>query len=160
MEDFRIDIPLPDGSAFTRKVMPNGEARTRMQFQEGPATCVTTGPDWLPGNNPLPWQEAHFHHGLLETYVLVCGWVYLLWIDPNVKTRCMDEPGQTITFEPGVPHIVLPGPNSVILSSTYGDTFPNPDRGYKDWWPVKKSFSKQAKAEIAIAEGIVRTKFG
>ena len=71
----------------------------------------------------------------------------------------MEESGQTITFEPGVPHLVLPGPKSILFTVTYGDAVPNPDRGNNDWWPVERDFSKRVRAEKRIAEGIIRTKF-
>lgn len=160
MEKPRIDIPLPDGSVFTQKTMPGGEERRRIRFFAGPSASVTKELDWKPSNGPLPWHDAHFYAGLTKTYVLVSGWVYLLWADPNVKTRCMDEGGQTITFEPGVPHLVLPGPMSVIMTAKYGDPLFNPDHPNKnDWWPVGEDFDIRVKREKAIIDRMVRTKF-
>ena len=130
-----------------------------MRFSDGPTASITTQIDWIPDSETLPWQDAHYHQGLFETYTLVRGWVYLLWIDPNVKTRCMNQRGQTITFEPGIPHLVLPGPKSMILTTTYGDSVANPDRGNNDWWPVEENFSIRAVGEKIIAESIVRTMF-
>lgn len=160
MGDSRIDMTLPDGSVFTQKAMPNGEERRRVRFFGGPSISVTKELDWKPSRESLPWHDAHFYGGLTKTYILISGWVYFLWTDPNVKARCMDEGGQTITFEPGVPHLVLPGPLSEILTSKYGDPLFNPNHPKKnDWWPVEEDFNNLVKHEKAIAEGIVRTKF-
>ncbi len=139
--------------------MPNGEVRTRLRIIDGPTTTVTKGPDWLPGNEPLPWQDGHYHRGLWETYTLVSGWVYFVLIDQNVKTSCLEKLGQTLTFKPSVQHLVLPGPKSVMLTSTYGDEVRNPDRGNNDWWPVDDAFSKRAAEERGVVESIVQTMF-
>lgn len=153
----RTDELLKDGSAYTYKTMPNGEERRRIHFSDGPTASITTQINWVPDGEPLPWQAAHYHMGLFETYLLVSGWVYVVWIDQNVKTSCLKEPGQTLTFKPAIQHLVLPGPKSVILTSTYGDLVPNPDRGNNDWWPAEEDFSVRAVGERTIVESIVRT---
>ena len=156
----RTDITLPDESTYTRKVMPNGEERTRMRFATGPATVITRSPDWKPNDgNDLPWQEAHYHEGLTEVYILMRGWAQFIWLNPKAGVSRLEVPGTTLTFQPRIPHLVLLGPGAEISTLLFGLSVPNYERNNNDWWPVPKNFFDKIKVEKAVVEKVARASF-
>jgi hypothetical protein len=160
VEKPRIDKTLEDGSVYTRKTMPNGEERTRMRFAVGPATVITRSSDWKPKDGTeLPWQEAHYHAGLTEVYTLISGWAQFIWLNPNVGVSRLDTPGTTLTFQRGVPHLVLLGPGAEISTLLFGLSVPNHERGNNDWWPVAENFFTKIEGEKAVAEKVARATF-
>lgn len=156
----RTDITLPDGSTYTRKVMPNGEERTRIRFATGHATVITRSPDWKPkAGAELPWQEAHYHAGLTEVYTLISGWAQFIWLNPNVGVSRLDTPGTTLTFQRGVSHLVLLGPSAEISTLLFGLGVPNYERSNNDWWPAPEDFFAKIEGKKAVADKVTRASF-
>ena len=140
--------------------MPNGEERTRMRFANGSATVITRSPSWEPtDDDELPWQEAHYHAGMTEVYTLVRGWAQFIWLNPKVGVSRLDSPGTTLTFQPGVSHLVLLGPGAEISTLLFGLGVPNYERSNNDWWPAPERFSTVIKNEKAVAEKVARASF-
>lgn len=132
----RTDINLPGGGTFTVKPV-KGEVRRRMKVG-GVSVSITEASEWDLGGTP-PWQTPHFHKGKTETYTLVSGWMFIIWIDPNSivhLTRFLSQ-GDTLTLPPGLMHNVLLGPSAVISTAVYGESVGNPERKNNDWWPVE-----------------------
>lgn len=136
----RVDLSFCGGTV-TRKVMPNGETRTRMKLNDGPTTTITEIPRWK-WSECVPVQEGHFHRGLTEIYVVLKGW--MLYVGPVVPAGYeiqVVERHRMVTFTPGEPHLILLGPDAVIQTTTTGSRMCNLDRLGQDWWPVGKYYS-------------------
>lgn len=160
MDNTRIDITLPDGSEYTRKVMPNGEVRTRMRFSDGTITTITEAADWKPDDaSELPWQEAHCHLGLTEVYTLLGGWAQFISLKPNICVSRLEVPGTTVTFDPYISHVVLLGPKAKIHTLLFGEKVPNSEKNNSDWWPAEDDFFEVIKTEKAVAEHVARASF-
>lgn len=138
----RIDTAFPGGT-FTHKLMPNGEARSRIVFDDGLATIVTRMPEWMWEGGVLPWQECHCHKGLTETYTILQGWAIVVEHDrifderqsPMYRGLVMSSAdNEIVKIYPGESHIVLLGPGAVLQTVLTGMPIGNPDKGGQDWW--------------------------
>ena len=161
----RVDEELPDGTLYTKKVMENGEERTRIIFPGGMSISTTVADDWSPQLKVMPWQDPHFHGGyvaeggLTEVYTQVEGWSAYIWQGENgVLARViLDKAGETINFKPRVPHRVLLGPKAAISTQVFGVPVGNPDRKNNDWWPAQDDFMRKVTAINKQIEMWVRT---
>jgi mannose-6-phosphate isomerase-like protein (cupin superfamily) len=134
----RFDTSFP-GGLLTQKVMPNGETRTRLKFKTGLISTVTQMPEWK-WEDGIPWQEAHFHKGLTERYVVLSGWMaYVLEVVPAGYTPHQVRAGELITFGSGQEHLILLSPGAVVLTTLMGNPVGNPERENQDWWPAVRS---------------------
>ncbi len=152
----REDMNLFLGGRYNRKYMENGEIRTRLVLPDGTRMSHTEMGtyDMYAGN--LPWQEAHFHRGLIESYTLVTGWAHFIYGQPPLSTCHLIEPGQTIKFLPGVPHVVLLGPGAKIITNLFGAPVENSERNNEDWWPADNTFATPALLEqVRVEEDFV-----
>ncbi len=140
----RTDEELPDGSVYTNKVMSNGEIRTRMVFTNGVSVSQTKAENWSAGLGDMPWQDAHYHGGLIEVYTNIEGISVYVWQEEggSVLHSILEEPGETLVFKARVPHIVLLGPKARISTLLFGDPVGNSGRKNNDWWPVADDFIK------------------
>ncbi|MCA9359214.1 hypothetical protein KC926_03345 [Candidatus Kaiserbacteria bacterium] len=134
------DVPV----SIQVKKMENGERRTILVFEKGLSVIITEAVSWGSAED-YPWQDGHVHHGLTESYTLISGWAIFLQVQEggSLIKRTLDVPGETITFEPGVPHKVLLGPAAVISTHKFGQGVPNPDRKNNDWWPADDLFPQE-----------------
>lgn len=132
----RIDGTV-GGVDFTQKVMSNGEKRTRMRLPSGVVTTITEMSDYLLDVPTLPWQESHFHKGLIEDYLVLNGWILLaeFWYPCESPRYSIKTAGTHVRIGHGVAHNVLPGPGAVFQSTTSGIPVGNTDRKENDWWP-------------------------
>ncbi len=158
----RIDEEMPDGTIFTKKKMDNGEVRTRVKYKNGFSISGTESSYWSPGDNGYPWQDSHFHVGLIEVYTQIEGWSVYIFQDPIsnvIESRILKNSGDTIVFRPGVPHSVLLGPGAIISTQLFGEPVGNPDRKNNDWWPVSDEYTESAKTLFPLVETSVTKRF-
>jgi hypothetical protein len=129
-------------ATVTQKLMPNGEVRTRMKFPSGITMTMTEMPDWKwQEGEPAPVQEGHYHKGLTEVYYVLNGWMlYVGQVFPHINIHVVEQ-GETVTFHPCEPHIVLLGPEAIIQTTSHGLSEGNADKKGLDWWPVKSDYS-------------------
>ena len=125
----------------TQKVMPNGEVRTRMKLPDGLSTTITHMPNWK-WEDDIPWQEAHFHKGLTEDYLVLAGWVCIMVLSDNDVSyvRCLHHhyvPNAKahVRIDSGIPHCVLLGPDAVLSTVIRGVSIGNASKNGNDWWP-------------------------
>ncbi len=139
-----------------RKLMPNGEERISITIGDTKIS-ITRAPTWkLAEQVPLPWQEAHLHKGLTETYQLVSGWIGIIWFEGSVHQTILREPGEVRVFKPMVPHLVILGPAAEIITSSFGIPVPNPDKKGNDWWDVEAGFRINISREFDLVEHKIR----
>jgi|AntRauTorckE6833_2_1112554.scaffolds.fasta_scaffold14544_2 hypothetical protein len=106
----------------TAKEMPTGEVIVRVRHIVAnfytKRLSVTKAEDWSDADNP-PWQEAHYHELLSETYHVVTGWMLAVYRDDlgvyYEKLYTTEDSNTTITFPPGIVHNVLLGPNAEVI---------------------------------------------
>ncbi len=154
----RIEIPL-GFAVWKRKVMPNGEQRLSLTLTSGQKVSVTTMRQWNPAEE-MPWQEAHYHQGLEETYYILEGEAWFIWMEGElVMHRHLTEPHQPLVFQPSMPHLVILAPDAEILTIQTGAGVGNPERNNNDWFPASSEFHEQAKAEKAAIEFQLRCSY-
>lgn len=103
--------------------MPNGELRFRMMGPEGDGYVRTIA---VPGSG---WQRAHYHSGIVETYVVQAGWLVLATLRQGRVTLERVVEGQVVSTEPGVPHNVYLPAGSVVHTVKHGKS------DVRDWLP-------------------------
>lgn len=120
---------------ITQKEMPNGETRTRTKFLDGTTSSLTTMGDW-PCNESLPWQEAHYHVGLIEDYLVLEGWICIVACRLGERPIYMTyRAGTHSRIDPDIAHSVLLGPHTMLVTATHGSPVGNPEKKGNDWWP-------------------------
>ena len=142
--------------SVTRKQMQNGEVRERVTFTDGTVVSRTTAALWLLEDG-IPWQEAHYHVGLTESYVLVEGWAWFITCEGLCTKR--DElvrPGESITFVPTVPHVVVLGPGAKIITTQFGEPVLNTEKSNREWYPASEEILPLLKEEKNIVEYLIR----
>jgi mannose-6-phosphate isomerase-like protein (cupin superfamily) len=137
----RADVELPGGGRFTLKKMGNGEERRRIVSPAGTRLSETIASDWVKGDG-FPWQDAHYHKGRTEHYIVQSGWVTFLFQKEHdhffIGWETLNE-GASLVFPPQTPHIVLMGPRAVMTTVLTGTGIGNPERNGEDWWPFVPS---------------------
>jgi mannose-6-phosphate isomerase-like protein (cupin superfamily) len=145
--------------SVTRKKMHNGEVRERITFADGLVTSRTTAACWLVEDG-IPWQEAHYHMGLTEVYVLLTGWAWFITFDGEmIKRDELVKPGETITFKQNVPHVVVLGPGAQICTTQFGESVPNPNKNNKDWYPATEEVLLLLEQEQEIVGYLIRCSY-
>jgi hypothetical protein len=159
----REDREFGEGYVYTKKVMKNGEKRSRLKLPDGTSVSKTIAKKWSAATKNMPWQDAHFHGGrakqggLVEVYTQLSGWSVYVWKDRfTLYYQLSDQPGEEITFEPRVQHVVLLGPQAIIKTHRSGTPVGNPSRKGNDWWPATASFKQNAKGIIQDIEYTLR----
>lgn len=126
---------------LVQKVMENGEERTSLRSGDHSVTKTVAGSDG-------GWQNAHFHKGLSETYVVILGRMGTAFVCPRdgVPYTKLYYPGKGVdsvcTFGPNVRHNVFLFPGSMIYTVKHGEPIGNPEKKENDWWPAEKHFSE------------------
>lgn len=128
--------------AYTEKVMENGEVRYRFMSGGGLSFSKTIASDWVITDD-MPWQNPHRHgslcqvNGSVEVYTQVSGWLFYVFEEGlEMHFGFLDCQGETITFQPGVEHIVLLGPKAVISTQRFSSELYQKN----DWYPASEDF--------------------
>ena len=116
---------LEIGAKFKYKEMENGEQRYAVTLPTSEWVRTVTGP--VGG-----WQNAHYHRGLYEHYVVEAGWMAVAHFhdDAEDETRMRVWMLQTNQAH----NLYLPA-GAVINTFKIGTPVGNPDRKGNDWWP-------------------------
>ena len=122
------------------EVMPNGERRIRFRAPDDTAYIRTeAGADG-------GWQNAHFHKGVRETYIVQSGTMIFATIMPDGSYGIVVyKPGEVVSSEPGTAHNVFLPTGAVIHTVKHGVAVGNPDKGAADWWPADDGFDRWTK---------------
>lgn len=118
--------------------MPNGEYRFRMMANDGSGCIMTVA------GEQSEWQNAHYHRGVMETYVVQSGWMGFAERDGYDFNVSMYHKGQTITSNPLNEHNVYLPVGTVIYTVKHGIEIPNPEKG-ADWYPATEAFDTWSK---------------
>lgn len=135
------------------KEMPNGEQRFSVPFPNGEWILTVAGREG-------GWQNAHYHKGIHEHYVVHRGWIGLAFENGSEDGfgLCKFEVSDHTTFIPDEVHNFYLPPGAVISTVKSGKPVGNPDKNDNDWWPHhdldawSKRFDTEAKV-LAAAEG-------
>lgn len=123
--------------------MPTGEERWRLRPK---SPFLVTFASHLTLGASGGWQEAHFHTGLEERYLVLYGKVGFVKRsrDPgsqdSIEYGLMTPDDGPFSFAPSEEHniFVAPGAEFATFQLRAGQSIPNPDRKGEDWWPATK----------------------
>jgi hypothetical protein len=123
---------------FAAKEMPGGAMRYRLTLGTKATFHLTEG-----GRGG--WEEAHFHKGLYEHYVVMKGKIIVaiedaLADESRISLRPYHE-GEAVTVKPNCVHNVFLCPFSIIAVTKWGEPIGNPAKQGKDWWEADSRFS-------------------
>ena len=144
-----LEFSLPDGGeiiASPPQVMQNGELRARMTAGDGAWGFIYTQ-----ASDDSGWQNAHYHMGVRETYIVLSG--EMVFADQLGDERRVRKfgPGDVVTSEPTVPHNVWLSPGAKILTLKYGTAVGNPLKGGADWYDADPAFDEWTKSLVGDA---------
>ena len=128
--------PITTGS----QEMPNGEIRHRLMHEDGSGYIRTeAGPDGA-------WQNAHYHRGVRETYIVQKEWMAFatLMEDGSFEVHIY-FPGEVISSELDQHHNVYLPAYAVIHTVKHGEAVGNPDKNGADWYEARVDFDKWTK---------------
>lgn len=124
------------GIEFDGRKMPNGEYRFKLSSKFDGSSYIRTE---MTSDVPGAWQNAHFHKGIVETYVVQEGWIASAGQkNEEVKVKIYKS-GEVFTTEIGIAHNIFMSPGTTIHTIKHGkvgDDFGNPEKGGTDWWPA------------------------
>ncbi len=140
------------GVVVDGRIMDNGEKRFSLKV--GGVGYIWTEP---PDDKAPGWQNAHYHAGLRETYIVERGTIALAYnyrFDGRSDFRNLVEifnQGDMFTVEPLEQHNVYLFAGSAIHTVQHGTPVPNPAKtSGVDWYeahPVFDSWSKSLSEE-------------
>lgn len=96
------------GITTHHEAMSNGEFRFRLRADDGSAYVRTVASD------RGSWQQSHFHHAILETYIVQAGWAALVEYSEGGAIWHILNAGDVRTTVPYVPHNVYLPAKAVI----------------------------------------------
>ena len=146
MENERIITPEDAENEYgiTTKYseMPtNHEVRFRMNCSDGTAYIKTLTSKEMEG-----WQNAHYHKGLSETYIVGEGSIILAEVKNN-KIICQEyNRGEVFTIKPNVSHNIYMRKGSTIHTVKHGKAVTSKDS--VDWWCDSEECAKLNSIEI------------
>ncbi len=131
------------GFIFGGECMPNGELRVRCMHDSGVGYIWTQPPqDMQP-----TWQNAHYHKGVKETYIVQKGQMaFATRLSDGDCTVQLYGAGAVVTSQPGVEHNVYLFAGCAIHTVKHGVPLGNPDKGGADWYPSSESFDTWCKS--------------
>jgi mannose-6-phosphate isomerase-like protein (cupin superfamily) len=146
MPKLTVDELVSKGFAIGGEQMENGELRARLTIPGGSGYIWTEPPkDVKPA-----WQNAHFHKGVKETYVVERGRMAIAFMADDEDSPIGDEgiacwvrmfrAGDVVTTKPDEAHNVYLFPGSAIHTVKHGEPIGNPEKGGADWWPAPAEF--------------------
>ncbi len=132
------------GLTLSANQMENGELRFRMIAPDGSGYIRTVA------GQHGGWQNAHYHEGVMETYVVQSGWMGFVQVVSLDEVSMLAEilvlkVGQAITTKPQVAHNIYLPAGAVIHTVKYGTEVPNPLKG-ADGYPAHQSFHLWSKS--------------
>jgi hypothetical protein len=146
-----VSIFYPDLTncvSYTYKQMPNGECVRRIVIGDGDdhaRISHTKAPHWDKKKRPYPWQQAHYHEGLTEHYLVLAGWMYVVSYDAGgIISGHYVHAKDSEYFGPREQHCILLSSDAEIVVVTTGVPVGNSDKGGNDWWPADDALTKYA----------------
>jgi mannose-6-phosphate isomerase-like protein (cupin superfamily) len=121
--------------------MDNGEIRARLMV--GASGYIWTE---SPKDQKPTWQNAHYHMGVRETYIVERGMMAMVeQARDGSRTMQLYKQYDVVTTMPSVAHNVYLFPGSAIHTVKHGTAVPNPERGDADWYPADVDFDAWSK---------------
>ncbi len=141
------------GVVVSGEKMDNGEHRYRLMV--GDAGYIWTEP---PANEQPKWQNAHYHKGIMETYVVQRGRMAFAEEKDGDRTVRLYGPGDVVSSVPGHAHNVYLFAGSAIHTVKHGESVGNPEKNGADWYPASLEFDAWSKAltEDDIAQHLAK----
>lgn len=130
------------GFTFGGEVMGNSELRVRCIHLDGSGYIRTESPS----ANLLAWQNAHYHKGIRETYIVQQGRMAFASGTSGLMTVRLLSAGDVITAIPGQQHNVYLFEGTVIHTVKDGISVGNPEKGGADWYPATEDFDRLTKS--------------
>jgi len=131
------------GISISGAKMDNGELRVRCMQESGSGYIWTESPT---GDKPQ-WQNAHYHKGIHETYIVGKGNIAFASRVPDgdwvVQVYGVDT---VITSQPEISHNVYLFAGSAIHTVKHGTPVGNPKKGGADWYPAADDFDTWTKS--------------
>ena len=122
------------------QTMDNGEARHRMMHEDGSGYIRTEA--GLEG----AWQNAHYHKGVRETYIVQTGWMAFATMTPDGDySLVIYQAGGVVSSQPGEHHNVYLPAGAVIHTVKHSDAIGNPEKGGADWYEADSDFDAWTK---------------
>jgi hypothetical protein len=120
--------------------MPNGEKRYSVSLPDGSAWILTVA------GETGGWQNAHYHKGVRETYIVQSGWMAFATIDDEGNYNIdIYVPGDVVNSLPTQHHNVYLPVGAVTHTVKHGDAIGNPDKKGNDWYPAFSDFDTWTK---------------
>jgi hypothetical protein len=140
------------GLDMASKEMPNGEERYSVKMLDGSGWILT-----LAGETG-GWQNAHYHKGVRETYIVQFGWLAFATCDEHsVYHLNIYRPGGVVTATPGEQHNVYLPSGALVHTVKHGASVGNPAKKGNDWWDARPNFDQWSKSldeqEIYLFDG-------
>ena len=105
-----------------------------------------------PADKEPAWQNAHYHKGIRETYIVERGMMVFASITKGgvhvVKTYAA---GDVVTSKPGISHNVYLFPGTAIHTVKHGVLIGNPEKNGADWYEADPAFDAWTKSLPAEA---------
>lgn len=133
--------PNEHGMIAGGEIMPNGEQRFRF-------TCAADGTGYIrtEGVGDSGWQNAHYHEGLIETWMIQRGRILFACEKDGRRRVEAYGPGDVLSSEPGVPHNMALYGDAVTHCVKHGVAVGNPQRNGADWYPTSPEFDAWTKS--------------
>lgn len=120
--------------------MDNGEQRYSVRMPDGSAWILTIA------GETGGWQNAHYHKGVRETYVVQSGWMAFASITDEGKYLIdIYQSGDVVSSQPLQNHNVYLPAGAVIHTVKHGQAIGNPDKKGNDWFPANSTFDEWTK---------------
>ena len=134
------DLVLGSMMAHCESRMTNGEIRLRSMHPDGSGYIRTEA------GAKGAWQNAHFHKGVRETYIVQRGWMAFAFVAANGKyfVQRYGE-GDVVSSDPDSQHNVFLPMNAVIHTVKHGNAIGNPEKGGADWYEADAEFDTWTK---------------
>jgi hypothetical protein len=136
------------GAAIDGRIMDNGEKRFSLKV--GNRGYIWTEP---PADITPAWQNAHFHAGLRETYIVERGAIVLAYgfrlYEQSAPENLVQifERGKMFTVEPGEQQNVYLFAGSAVHTVQHGLPVPNPAKtSGVDWYEADSAFDAWSKS--------------
>ena len=126
---------------FDCRKMENEETRFRAKFPNGAAYIHTEAGEG-------GWQNAHYHKGLDETFIVEQGWVAVAKRIDSLWGVILYVSRETFVIEKNTPNNIFLPKGAIIHTiqfGTFGSPIGNPDKGDADWWPTTPEFDTWSK---------------
>lgn len=141
-EDNNFEYPF---GLLRQRVMDNDEARVTFLNSDDSGYAYTMSPAG-------GWQNAHYHKGLLETYIVQTGSIAFAYINPvdGEYKLATYSAGETVTTETNVSHNIFMFPGAILHTVKHGIAVANQAKADQaDWYEAPAEFDAWTKALTA-----------